>query len=84
MTDPSYPLIYDPRLENHHLIMSTIGYPGGRLERDMYIYWIWFINYPFIYLYYIFIYLTAVILVKFSNNIDIYFPMLRSFLELLY
>ena len=32
-TQPNYPLAYAPVLEFHHPIMSTIGYPGGRLER---------------------------------------------------
>ena len=30
-TEPNAPLAYDPGLEHHHLIMSTLGYPGGRL-----------------------------------------------------
>ena len=30
-TDTNAPLAYAPGLEHHHLIMSTIGYPGGRL-----------------------------------------------------
>ena len=37
-TDPNDPLAYAPGLEHHHPIMSMIGDPGGKLERDIYIY----------------------------------------------
>ena len=33
-TEPNAPLAYAPGLEHHHPIMSTLGDPGGRLERE--------------------------------------------------
>ena len=33
-TEPNAPLSYAPGLELHHLIMSTLGEHGGKLERE--------------------------------------------------
>ena len=33
-TDTNAPLAYNTGLEHHHTIMSTIGDPRGRLERE--------------------------------------------------
>ena len=33
-TEPNAPLAYAPGLEHHHPIISTLGEPGGRLERE--------------------------------------------------
>ena len=33
-TEPTDPLSYDPLLEHHQPIISTLGYPRGRLERE--------------------------------------------------
>ena len=35
--DTNYTLSYTPGLEHHHPIMSTLGEPGGLLEREKYI-----------------------------------------------
>ena len=35
-TEPNTPIAYDPGLEHHHLIMSMLGDPRGRLERERY------------------------------------------------
>ena len=34
-TEPNAPLYYAPVLEHHHQIMSTLGEPRGRLEREI-------------------------------------------------
>ena len=36
-TKPNYPLVYDLVLKHHHPIMSTLGGPGGRIDRERYI-----------------------------------------------